>query len=108
MFNMANEKCPDASVVAGGYSQGTAVIAGSLGEVDAKDQVKGVVLFGYTKNQQNDEQIPDYPKEQTKIFCNTGDAVCKGSLSVQPAHFAYTQAASGEAPKFLIDQIGNN
>lgn len=108
MFNMANEKCPDAAVVAGGYSQGTAVMAGSLGELEAgvQDQVKGVVLFGYTKNQQNDEQIPGYPVDRTKIFCNTGDAVCRGSLSVQPAHFAYTRAARGEAPEFLISQIG--
>ena len=106
MFNMANEKCPDAAVVAGGYSQGTAVIAGSVGEVENVDQVKGVVLFGYTKNRQNDEQIPGYPKEQTKIFCNTGDAVCEGTLSIQAPHFAYGTAARGEAPKFLISQIG--
>lgn len=105
---MANEKCPDASVVAGGYSQGTAVMAGSLGELDdeVKEQVKGVVLFGYTKNQQNREQIPDYPVDRTKIFCNTGDAVCRGSLSVLPAHFQYGQDARGDAPEFLISQIG--
>lgn len=105
---MANEKCPDAAVVAGGYSQGTAVMAGSLGELedDVKEQVKGVVLFGYTKNQQNNERIPGYPTDRTKIFCNDGDAVCRGSLSVLPAHFAYTRAARGEAPEFLISQIG--
>lgn len=105
---MANEKCPDASVVAGGYSQGTAVMAGSIGELDdkVKEQIKGVVLFGYTKNQQNREQIPDYPTDRTKIFCNTGDAVCRGSLSVLPAHFRYFQDARGEAPQFLISQVG--
>lgn len=106
MFDMASEKCPDAAVVAGGYSQGTAVMAGSLGDLANQDQVKGVVLFGYTKNEQNDEQIPGYPPERTQIFCNTGDAVCEGSLSVLPPHFAYSGDARGEAPEFLISQIG--
>lgn len=108
LFNMAAEKCPDAAVVAGGYSQGTAVMAGSLGGLDdaVKEQVKGVVLFGYTKNKQNDEQIPDYPVDQTKIFCATGDSVCDGTLVVGPAHFTYTNEARRDAPEFLISQIG--
>ncbi|KFH48283.1 Cutinase-like protein [Hapsidospora chrysogenum ATCC 11550] len=107
LFNMANQKCPQASVVTGGYSQGTAVIAGALPELSAaaKEQVKGAVLFGYTKNQQNDERIPDYPTERTSIFCNRGDLVCEGTLILAAPHFAYTGVARGDAADFLIDRV---
>ena len=105
---MAYEKCPDAAVVAGGYSQGTAVMAGSVGELDdaVKEQVKGVVLFGYTKNTQNRRQIPNYPTDRTEIYCSVGDAVCWGSLFILPSHFGYNDEARNEAPEFLIEQIG--
>lgn len=108
LFNMAHEKCPEASVVAGGYSQGTAVMAGSVGELDAavKEQVKGVVLFGYTKNTQNGRRIPDFPTERTEIYCSVGDAVCWGSLFILPSHFGYNDEARNEAPEFLIKRIG--
>ncbi|KXS94052.1 hypothetical protein AC578_3378 [Pseudocercospora eumusae] len=84
MFNLANSQCPDTKVVAGGYSQGAAVMAGSVGKLDSAvmAQVKGVVLYGYTKNLQNKGQIPGYPKEQTKVFCNASDGVCSGTLVV--------------------------
>lgn len=107
LFNLANEKCPDAAVVAGGYSQGTAVIAGALEDVEAnvQDQVVGAVLFGYTKNRQNDESIPGYPLERTEIFCNRGDRVCEGTLIIAAPHFAYTGDARGPAADFLAGQI---
>ena len=108
LFNMAHDKCPDAAVVAGGYSQGTAVMAGSVGELDdaVKEQVKGVVLFGYTKNLQNFRRIPDYPSDRTEIFCGLADAVCWGTLFILPDHFLYTDEAADEAPEFLISRIG--
>lgn len=59
-------------------------MAGSVGKLDSAvmAQVKGVVLYGYTKNLQNNGQIPGYPKEQTKVFCNATDGVCSGTLTV--------------------------
>ncbi|KAK4034186.1 carbohydrate esterase [Parachaetomium inaequale] len=107
LFTMAHTKCPSAAVVAGGYCQGTAVMSNSVGELDdaVKEQVKGVVLFGYTKNLQNGGRIPDYPAERTKVFCNVGDAVCTGTLTITPAHFGYLTAARGEAPRFLESRI---
>jgi cutinase len=109
LFELANEKCPDAAVVTGGYSQGTAVIAGALEELSGavQEQVKGAVLFGYTKNRQNDERIPNYPVDRTEIFCNRGDRVCDGTLILAPPHFAYTSVARGEAADFLSGQIGS-
>jgi cutinase len=109
MFTMAHEKCPDAAVVAGGYSQGTAVMSNSLGQLPAEvqDQVKGIVLFGYTKNAQNRGKIPNFPDEKLKVFCNTGDRVCTGSLVITSAHFAYGGVAASEAPAFLKEKIGS-
>lgn len=110
LFAMAADKCPQAAVVTGGYSQGTAVIAGALEDLaaspDVQGQVKGAVLFGYTKNFQNRARIPDYPTENTEIYCAAGDLVCTGTLTITPAHFSYSDEARNEAPKFLISRVG--
>ncbi|KAH7392203.1 cutinase [Phaeosphaeria sp. MPI-PUGE-AT-0046c] len=107
MFELAAEKCPEAAIVAGGYSQGTAVIAATIPDLDAaiQEQVKGVVLFGYTKNQQNSGGIPGLPAEKVKVFCNERDEVCEGTLNIKPAHFLYLTDASGPAPEFLAARI---
>jgi cutinase len=70
-----------------------------------REQVKGAVLFGYTRNQQNNEQIPNFPPESTEIFCNVGDRVCDGTLILAPPHFAYTSDARGPAADFLVERI---
>lgn len=109
MFTMANQKCPDAAVVAGGYSQGTAVMSNSVSQLssEVQEQIKGVVLFGYTKNKQNGGRIPNFPTDKTNIFCNQGDEVCNGSLTITAAHFGYGSVAAGEAPRWLIEKIGS-
>lgn len=108
LFNLANSKCPNAAVVAGGYSQGTAVMSNAVSELGAavREQVKGVVLFGYTKNLQNGGRIPDYPRDRTEVYCNVSDAVCWGTLFIAPAHFLYTTDSSIAAPRFLKGRIG--
>ncbi|KAH8174946.1 cutinase domain-containing protein [Sarocladium implicatum] len=110
MFVMANTKCPNAKVVSGGYSQGTAVIFNAVSELDTtiQNQIKGVVLFGYTKNRQNNGRIPNFPAEKTKVYCNTTDAVCNGSLYITPAHFAYTSDSRTDAPRWLTSQINSS
>ncbi|KAF5022712.1 hypothetical protein F66182_5260 [Fusarium sp. NRRL 66182] len=107
LFNTANQKCPSATLIAGGYSQGAALAAASVTDVDAsiRNKIAGVVLFGYTKNQQNRGQIPNYPAERTKVFCNTGDLVCTGSLVVAGPHLMYQSDAAGPAPQFLIQRV---
>lgn len=89
-------------------SQGTALAAAAVSKLDAEvmDQVKGCVLFGYTKNAQNKKGIPNYPADRTAIYCNTGDAVCTGTLMITAAHFMYQRDAAGPAPEFLISKIG--
>jgi cutinase len=62
------------------------------------------VLFGYTKNKQNNGGIPSYPSDRLKVFCASGDEVCTGTLTITPAHGS---VAANEGPKFLISKIGN-
>lgn len=79
----------------------------ALTEADAaiQDQVVGAVLFGYTKNQQNDGLIVDFPEDKTSVECRTGDAVCTGTLTILPPHLLYGSEARDEAPKFLAEKI---
>ncbi|KAK4184184.1 family 5 putative carbohydrate esterase [Podospora australis] len=110
LLTRANTLCPKAKVVAGGYSQGAALAGVAISESSAaiREQVKGVVLFGWTKNQQNNGRIPNYPVDRLAVFCESGDLVCTGSLIVLPAHGTYADEAEDEAPKFLIAKINGS
>lgn len=107
LFTMANAKCPNSHIFAGGYSQGTAVMSNAISQLSStiKDQIKGVVLFGYTKNLQNGGAIPNFPATKTKVYCAVSDAVCWGTLFILPAHFLYTTDASISAPIWLSNQV---
>lgn len=91
-----------------GKSQGTAVMAASVSELDStiQNQIKGVVLFGYTKNLQNGGRIPNFPTSKLEVYCAATDAVCFGTLIILPAHFLYQTEAALNAPRFLAAQIG--
>ncbi|KAF4919126.1 Cutinase 1 [Colletotrichum viniferum] len=108
LFTLANTKCPNAAIVSGGYSQGTAVMAGSISGLSTtiKNQIKGVVLFGYTKNLQNLGRIPNFETSKTEVYCDIADAVCYGTLFILPAHFLYQTDAAVAAPRFLQTRIG--
>ncbi|KAF2011084.1 carbohydrate esterase family 5 protein [Aaosphaeria arxii CBS 175.79] len=108
LFNLARSKCPNAAITAGGYSQGTAVIAGAISTLSSavSNQVKGVVFFGYTRNKQNNGAIPNFSSSKLQVYCESGDLVCDGTLVITPAHFEYSDEAAGPAPNFLISKIG--
>ncbi|KAL6155288.1 hypothetical protein ACJBU6_06879 [Exserohilum turcicum] len=108
LFKQANTKCPSTPIVAGGYSQGTAVMAGAVPKLSdaVRKQVKGIVLFGYTRNYQNGGAIQSYPQSNLKVYCAAGDLVCLGSLYITAAHFSYNADAAGPAPRFLESKIG--
>ena len=83
-------------------------MADAVGALDstAQAQVKGVVLYGYTKNQQNNGEIPNYPASQTKVYCNADDGVCGGGLSVTAGHLTYTEDVDA-AVEFLEGTISS-
>ena len=51
LFELANTSCPNSKIVAGGYSQGAALTAATIRDLNSsiRNKIVGVVLFGYTK-----------------------------------------------------------
>jgi len=62
--------------------------------------IDGVILFGDTRNKQDNGQIPKFPKSKTKIFCALLDVLCSGLDLISPTHFSYIFAVS-DAVSFL-------
>ncbi|OAK97970.1 cutinase-domain-containing protein [Phaeosphaeriaceae sp. SRC1lsM3a] len=105
LTDMASQ-CPDSVIVAGGYSQGAAVNHRAIEDLptNVQDQIAGVVLYGDTQKRQDNDQIPNFPKEKVQIICQPGDAVCNGVLTVLPPHLTYGVRAD-EGVEFLTQQI---
>lgn len=102
LLTQAANDCPDSSILAGGYSQGAALVHRAVENLpdNVKNAIDGVVTFGDTQNLQDRGQIPNFPREKVRIFCNAGDLVCVGTLTITPAHLTYGSDA-GEAAAFL-------
>jgi len=95
-------------IVAGGYSQGAAVmhnvIQRRLG-ASTKQKIAGVALFGDTLNTQDSGHIRNFPKERSKVWCNSGDGVCDGGLAVNGAHLSYGAGTISEATNWLMERV---
>ena len=105
-LNAMASQCADSVIVAGGYSQGAAVSHRAIESLDpaVQDQIAGVILYGDTQKQQDNNQIPNFPQEKTMIICQPGDLVCVGTLTILPAHLTYGQRAD-EGVQFLTTQV---
>jgi len=106
LFRLAASKCPNTIIVGGGYSQGAAVMVGAVGNLGTaiENRIVGVVLYGNTRNRQENGIIPGYPADDALTICNTGDPVCQGTLIVNAAHLAYIPTVP-RASAFLNGKI---
>lgn len=59
-FEDIYKRCPDAKIVAGGYSQGSALTARAIEKLNPTivAKIEAVVMFGYTQNQQLRGGVP--------------------------------------------------
>ncbi|KAI7542150.1 hypothetical protein KC331_g8136 [Hortaea werneckii] len=111
LFTLANTKCPGSTVVAGGYrqaDQGAAVMVASIRRLSStiKNQIAGVVLYGNTRNAQENGKIPNFPTDRVETICALTDGVCYGTLTVTAGHLSYSDDV-GDAVDFLSDRIGD-
>jgi len=109
-FEKANSECPSAKIIAGGYSQGAAVMHNTIGLTKSlseaiKSKIVGVALFGDTRNQQDKGHIPNFPNERSKVWCNKDDGVCGGQLVVNAGHMSYDQKYIEEAAEWLAQRV---
>ncbi|GAB1727453.1 hypothetical protein NU195Hw_g5942t1 [Hortaea werneckii] len=108
LFTLANTKCPGSTVVAGGYSQGAAVMVASIRRLSStiQNQIAGVVLYGNTRNAQENGKIPNFPNDKVETICALTDGVCYGTLTVTAGHLSYGDDVD-DAVDFLSDRIGD-
>jgi cutinase len=69
-----------------------------------KNKVAGVVLYGNTRNAQENGKIPNFPSEKALTFCNISDGVCGGGLVVTAGHLTYTRDVP-DAVDYLEERI---
>jgi cutinase len=93
-------------IVAGGYSQGAAVMHNSVSRLSAalKAKIAGVALFGDTRNKQDGGHIKNFPRDRSRVWCKAGDGVCRGTLNVGAAHLSYSQADAQSAANWLAQK----
>ncbi|KAF9873736.1 cutinase [Colletotrichum karsti] len=99
LIEKANTECPNSMLVVGGYSQGAAVTHRAVEDLPQgmKDQIVAAFMFGDTQFQQEGGKIANFPEDKTNIICARGDAVCRGTLTILPAHLSYGRNAQEQA-----------
>ena len=77
---------------------------------DVQNQIAAVVLYGDTRNKQDDGGIPNFPDSKVKVYCNKSDGVCGGALMVTAGHLTYNAdvGAAAEWMEGLISSGGSS
>jgi len=107
-FQKANEACPSAQIIAGGYSQVAAVMHNVISKAvsaEIKAKIVGVALFGDTRNKQDNGHIPNFPNDKSRVWCNKDDGVCGGGLNVNAGHMSYDANSIEEAATWLAGKL---
>ncbi|KAI7139636.1 hypothetical protein D0869_05648 [Hortaea werneckii] len=89
-------------------NQGAAVMVASIRRLSTtiKNQIAGVVLYGNTRNAQENGKIPNFPTDRVETICALTDGVCYGTLTVTAGHLSYGDDV-GDAVDFLSGRIGD-
>ncbi|KAI7237760.1 hypothetical protein KC330_g3009 [Hortaea werneckii] len=89
-------------------NQGAAVMVASIRRLSTtiKNQIAGVVLYGNTRNAQENGKIPNFPNDRVETICALTDGVCYGTLTVTAGHLSYGDDV-GDAVDFLSGRIGD-
>ncbi|KAE8323852.1 putative cutinase 2 [Aspergillus sergii] len=108
LFEQAAFQCPHTSIVAGGYSQGAAVMHGSIPTLSdqIKDRIKGVVMFGDSRQQQSHNRIDHFSEQKVKFYCDEHDGICQNSISLSLSHYEYGSKAE-DASQWLLSQVNS-
>ncbi|KAF3015836.1 hypothetical protein E8E14_005116 [Neopestalotiopsis sp. 37M] len=96
LLNSAASACPNSKLVVVGYSQGAAMVHRSIEDATATtvSRIAAAVTFGDTQKAQDGGKIPNIATSKTKIYCNTGDLVCEGTLIITSAHTDYLSSVN--------------
>ncbi|KAI7551893.1 hypothetical protein KC343_g12603 [Hortaea werneckii] len=88
--------------------QGAAVMVASIRRLSStiQNQIAGVVLYGNTRNAQENGNIPNFPDDKVETICALTDGVCYGTLTVTAGHLSYGDDVD-DAVDFLSDRIGD-
>ncbi|KAJ0158561.1 Cutinase 1 [Colletotrichum tanaceti] len=93
------DKCPDALVLASGFSDGAAMLSSVIGdhlEEKYRKRIVGVVTFGNTWQKYNGNEIPNYPSEKTRMYCNKYDPFWKRNREPDDTDYTRTSVLGAE------------